>query len=144
MKLTKEQKAELAEKLTSPWGCVELICDGYRITLQVQCVKALKYRVVTYVNGEWKGLWFSDKTEYPEQKFLNKRTNRACSPAYKAKMEKIFGKRAIAKDPYYSKTFITYDLSWPSGKAAIAHLCRVCESVEIAPPKDVLNGVNDG
>lgn len=26
--------------------------------------------------------------------------------------------------------------SWASGKAAIAHLCRVCESVEIAPPKD--------
>ncbi len=136
MKLTKEQKTELAERLTSPWGCVELLCDGYRIALQVQRAKGMTYRVVTFVNGEWKGLWCSGKAEHPEQKFLNKKTHRACTPSYKAKMEKIFGKRAVAKDPYYSKTFVTYDLSWPSGKAAINHLCRVCESVEIAPPKE--------
>ncbi len=137
MKLTKEQKADLAQELTSPWGCVTLICDGYRIALQVQCVKALKYRVVTYINGRWEGKWSLGTEEYPEQKFLNKRTHRACSPAFKAKAEKVFGKRAIAKDPYYSKTFVTYDLSWPSGKAAIAHLCRVCDSVEIATPEEV-------
>lgn len=133
MKLSKEQKEELAATLSLPWGSATLICDGYRITLQVQRAKGMTYRVTTFVNGEWKGVWCSGKSEYPEQKFLNKKTNRACSPAFKAKMEKILGKRAVAKDPYYSKTFVTYDISWASGKAAIAHLCRVCESVEIAP-----------
>ena len=133
MKLSKEQKAELAQKLISPFGHVELLCDGYRIALQVQRGKGLTYRVVTFVNGEWKGIWCSGTENYPEQKFLNKRTNLACSPSLKAKMEKILGKRAVAKDPYCSKTFITYDISWASGKAAIAHLCRVCDSIEIAP-----------
>ena len=96
MKLTKEQKAELAERLARPWGCLELICDGYRITLQVQCVKPY-------------------------------------TPADKARMEKSLGKRFVAKDPWFNKTFISYDMSWPSGKAAIAHLCRVCDSVQLAP-----------
>lgn len=137
MKLTKEQKNELAQLLTSPWGSVELLCDGYRISLQVQRAKGMTYRVVTFVNGQWKGLWVCGLDEFPEQKFLNKRTRRACSPSLKAKMEKIMGKRAVAKDPYYRKTFITYDVSWPSGKAAIAHLCSVCESVEIAPAKEL-------
>ena len=137
MKLTKEQKEMLAETLTTPWGGVELLCDGYRIALQVQRVKELTYRVTTFVNGKWEGKWMSGKEAHPEQKFLNKKTHRACSPSFKAKMEKIMGKRAVAKDPYYSKTFITYDVSWASGKAAITHLCRVCESVEIVPAKEL-------
>lgn len=133
MKLTKEQKDRLIEDLDHPWGNAELICDGYRITLQVERIKPLVFRVVTYINGQWRGEWSLGNKEFPEQKFLNKKTHRASTPSFKAKMEKIMGKRAVAKDPYYNKTFFTYDISWPSGKAAINHLCRVCESVEIAP-----------
>lgn len=137
MKLTKEQKDELALKLDCPWGTVALLCDGFRIDLQVQRYSGLAYRVTTYVNGEWQGKWASGKTEYPEQKFLNKRTHRAFSPKFIRDMEKIFGKRAVAKDPKYKRTFVTYDISWPSGKAAISHLCRVCESVEIVSVAEV-------
>ncbi len=36
MKLTKEQKATLIADLMLPWGRVELLCDGDRITLAVQ------------------------------------------------------------------------------------------------------------
>ena len=137
MKLTKEQKNKLAEDLNSPWGVANLLCDGYKITLRVERCKGLTSRVVTYINGRWRGEWCCHDQEFPEQKFLNKRTHRGCSPSFKAKAEKIFGKRAVAKDPFYSKTFVTYDISWPSGKAAINHLCRVCESVEIVLPVEV-------
>lgn len=133
MKLTKEQKETLSKSLESPWGAVSLICDGDRIDLQVQKGKGLTYRVVTFVNGKWEGKWMSGTAEHPEQKYLNKKTRRLHSPSFIKQMEKIFGKRAVAKDPTYHKTFVTYDVSWPSGKAAINHLCRVCESVEIAP-----------
>lgn len=129
--LTKEQKTKLIEQLMSPCGNVELLCDGYRIALAVQQVKPLVFRVITYINGQWRGEWCRHDREFPEQKFLKKKTNKVCSPSYKAKVEKILGKRAVAKDPYFSKTFVTYDISWPNGKAAINHLCKVCESVEI-------------
>lgn len=136
MKLTKEQKAALVVQLASPYGRVHLLCDGYEIILRVERAKGLSYRVVTYVNGSWQGKWCSGRESYPEQKFLNRKETPLLSRSKKAEAEKIFGKRAIAKDPYLSKKIVSYDLSWPSGKAAINHLCRVCESVEIVLPKD--------
>ena len=71
------------------------------------------------------------KETFPEQKFLNRKETPCAKPSEKAKAEKIFGKRAVAKDPWYSKKIVTYDISWASGKQAINHLCRVCESIEI-------------
>lgn len=131
MKLTKEQKAELIEKLNNPYGRVALMCDGYRIALSVQRTGQLSYRVVTYVNGEWKGAWVSGINSYPEQKFLNRKEHPLAKPSEKAKMEKIMGKRAVAKDPWFTKKLVTFDISWASGRSAINHLCKVCESIEI-------------
>lgn len=132
MQLTKEQKADLAATLGHPWGTVALICDGYLVNLQVQRSKGMTYRVMTYVNGQFLGKWISDKEVFPEQKFLRKHVQKLASPAQKAKAEKIFGKRVVAKDPWFNKTLTTYMPDWASGKAAISHLCKVCESVEVA------------
>lgn len=138
MKLTKEQKAELAAELNTPWGAVQLICDGYRVALQVQRMKGgMTYRVMTYVNGSFQGTWISGTAAFPEQKFLRKSVKPLYSAAEKAKYEKVFGKQHVAKDARYSKALTMYMPDWASGKAAINHLCKVCESVEIAPPKDV-------
>lgn len=133
MQLTKEQKADLAATLGHPWGTVALICDGYRVNLQVQRAKGMTYRVMTYVNGQLLGKWMNDKEAFPEQKFLRKHVRNLASPAQKAKAEKMFGKRVVAKDPWFNKTFTTYMPDWASGKAAISHLCKVCESVDLAP-----------
>lgn len=138
MKLTKEQKAKLSAALSHPWGTVALICDGYRVDLQVQRAKAMTYRVMTYVNGQFLGKWVSDKEVFPEQKFLRKSIRPLASPAQKAKAEKILGKRVVAKDPWYNKTLTSYMPDWASGKAAISHLCKVCDSVEVAQSEPVL------
>ncbi|SDI52591.1 hypothetical protein [Propionivibrio dicarboxylicus] len=133
MKLTKEQKAELEDKLTYLGGTVELLCDGYRVALQVQRWKGLSMRVMTFVDGTFKGVWFRADKPCPEQKFLRKSEKNFWSPSEKARAEKIFGKRAVAKDPLYSLKVTMFHPDWASGKAAISHLVRVCESVEIAP-----------
>jgi len=131
MKLTKEQRVELADTLSLPWGSVVLICDGYRVALQVQRMKGMTYRVMTYVNGSFLGKWVSGTETFPEQKFLRKSVRPLASAAEKTKCEKAFGKRAVAKDPWFSKTLTLYCPDWASGKAAISHLCKVCESIEI-------------
>lgn len=136
MKLSKEQKDELAAILDMPWGTVQLLCDGYQVTLQVQREKGrLAYRVMTYVNGSFRGQWVSGNETHPEQKFLRKSVRPLCSPAQKAKAEKALGKRWVAKDPYYNAKMTLFMPSWASGKAAIAHLCKVCESIEIVLDK---------
>ena len=131
MKLTKEQKAGCIEKLNSPWGSVKLRCDGYEVFLQVQRYTGLTYRVMTYVNGHFLGKWISATNNFPEQKFLRPNVRPVHGKSFVRKMEKILGKRHVAKNPDYKKTVTMYMPDWASGKAAINHLCKVCESVEI-------------
>lgn len=136
MKPTKEQRAELAKRLSYAWGEVSLLCDGYLVTLQVQrdVGNAIRYVVSIYINGHFKGEWM--KGDAPEAKFLRKQVRRLYSPAKCREIEKIVGKRRFANDPLYAgfrDTITQYLPWWSSGKAAIDHLCRVCESVEIAP-----------
>lgn len=134
MTLTKEQRADLAAKLNSPWGNIELICDGRRVALQVQRLSgpSITYRVMTYIDGTFRGAWCKGDT--PEAKFLRKRVTPLISPAKRKAAEKALGKRWVAKEPLYSETHTWYLPDWPNGKAAISHLCKVCESVEIAEP----------
>lgn len=133
MKLTKEQRKSLEENLSYVGGTVHLLCDGNRVSLQVQRWKGLTARVITFINGEFKGTWFSALEEIPEHKFLRKTEISMIKPKDRAMAEKAFGKRLVAKEPIYSRKFVQYHPDWASGKAAINHLCRVCESVEIAP-----------
>ncbi|MBC7857991.1 MAG: hypothetical protein H7Z39_04265 [Burkholderiaceae bacterium] len=130
-KLTKEQKDALAAELAMPWGRVALRCDGYEVSLVVERDKGLTYRVMTYVNGFFKGAWTKPKSEAPESKFLRKSVRPNCSPAKRKQMEKALGKRYVQKDPYFSGSWTIYLPDWSSGKAALSHLCRVCESVEV-------------
>lgn len=136
MKLSKEQKDQAIAKLSRPWGRVDLLCDGYQIALSVERSKGITYRVMTYINGFFKGEWMFAKDECPEQKFMRKSVRPACSAKHKQEMEKLLGKRLIAKDPYYTKTFTNYMPDWASGKAAINHLCKVCDSVQVVEPQE--------
>lgn len=137
MMLTKEQRAELADKLLSPWGQVSLLCDGRRISLSVQrwSKTRIDFRVMTYVDGEFKGAWI--KGETPEAKYLRKSVRPMVSSAERKAAIKVLGKRYVEKTPYYNASFTYYHPDWPSGRAAINHLCKVCESVEIAPPNQI-------
>ncbi|MFZ4539287.1 hypothetical protein [Propionivibrio sp.] len=132
MKLSKEQKDVLAANLRNPWGSVKLLCDGYTVDLQVVQVKDLKFRVMTYVNGSFKGAWCSDSVPLPEHKFLRRVTRNLYSSMQTAEHIKAFGVRN-AKKYFPQKAFTSYLPDWPSGKTALNHLCRVCESVQLAP-----------
>lgn len=132
MKLSKPQIEVLAASLAHPFGSgVKLLCDGYTITLRVEAAEKMSYRVMTYVNGEFKGLWRSAKNECLESKFLRKLVKPLCSPSSKRKAEKVLGKRYVKKNPYYSETQTSYWPDWSSGKAALNHLNRVCESISL-------------
>lgn len=132
MKLTKEQKDQAIKDLSFPYGYVKLVCDGYQVTLSVERCKGMTYRVMTYVNGHFKGLWCDPTNECPESKFMRKSITPACSPSRKREVEKVLGKRYVKNNPYYSKTITHYMPDWASGKTAINHMCKVSESIQIA------------
>ena len=136
MKLSKEQKQELINKLSHPWGRVSLQCDGHKVDLVVErSGKGLTYRVTTYVDGRWSGKWISGTEEHPEQKFLRKSVRPLVSKKHRDEVEKEVGKRLFKKmcagDSYWTKTITLYDIRWSSGRMAINHLCKVCDSIQI-------------
>lgn len=144
MKLSKEQKDALAKKLAMPWGSVKLECDGYLVALNVERFKGMTYRVMTYVNGIFNPAWIFKKTgeaPAPETKFLRTSVRPNLSPAKRVKMEKALGKRNVAKDPYWSGSHTFFLPDWSSGKTAINHLCKVCESVKVVEPAEVLEEI---
>lgn len=133
--LTKGQRVQLVERLASPFGDVRLICDGHRVSLQVQRLSrtALKYGVMTYVDGRFEGKWLSDK-DAPERKFLRRRERFIYSAKTRSEIARKCSKRLLKEYwPNLNEKIEFFDPVWSSGKAAIDHLCRVCESVEIAP-----------
>ncbi|MDO8414151.1 MAG: hypothetical protein Q7S51_10230 [Gallionellaceae bacterium] len=133
MKLSKQQIEVLADSLSHPFGLgVHLMCDGYKITLRVERSKNMTYRVMTYVDGYFKGIWCGLKKEHPEQKFMRKQVRPVCSPAHKKQVEKTFGKLHVKNDPFFSETWTTFWPDWPNGKAALNHLNKVCESIQLA------------
>lgn len=133
--LTNEQRAELAARLDHPYlGDVCLLCDGRHITLQVQRAKPLTYRVMMFIDGELKGAWFSARTPQPEHKYLRRAVRPMMTAAERQAMVKAVGKREASKLPAMSATYEYYLADWANGAAAIAHLCRGCESVEEAQP----------
>lgn len=132
MKLSKEEKEELVGKLSSTWGAVDLMCDGYLVSLRVERYKELSFRVTTYVNGFFKGQWMRGKDPAPETKFLRKSVRPNLSPAKRKQAEKTLGKRYVAKDPFWGGSVTLYLPDWGSGRAAINHLCKVCDSVAVA------------
>jgi hypothetical protein len=132
MKLTAEQKTALIEELSYPHGYVKLMCDGYEISLVVEPYKALSYVVMTYVNGFFEGKWMNSKQEFPEQKFMRKSIKSVYSARTKAKFEKIYGKREYKKKSAdFDRKYVLYMPTFGTGKAAISHLVKVCESIEV-------------
>lgn len=130
--LNKSNRAEHEAELTSIFGSVKLHCDGFDVTLVVEMSK-MKLHVATYVNGFFKGSWMNPKQgdDYPERKFLNKKVIRAYSPKKKAEFIKKLGrKRAYELFNLDHETFY-FSPVWASGKQAISHLLKVCDSVEV-------------
>ncbi len=138
--LTAEQKEKAIKDLSFPWGRVELVCDGRRITLEVRRTKkSMTYRVCTFIDGFFKFEWAHGGTEYPEQKYLRKSVRPNVSPTKRKEYEKHMGKRWVKQDKFINGSVTLFLPDWGSGKAAINHLCKVCDSVELAAtPKDTL------
>lgn len=114
-KLSKEQIKRIADT-ASMFSSVNLMCDGYQITLRERLVQR-KLRVILYVDGHLKGGWIIDPELHPESKFY---------------MPHL---RSVKKSPR-SKKMVKIDMGvrrvdFASIGQALRHLNTVCDSVEI-------------
>lgn len=121
-KLSKEQIKHIEEiPLTQTMrNSVNLMCDGYRISLQDRLI-GRQVRTQLFVNSEILGKWFVDPENHPEIKFYKQRFMR------------------IKKSPYSKKTEAIETIRSPDFASigqALRHLNTVCDSVEVIEGDD--------
>jgi hypothetical protein len=128
--MTKTEWDQLKADLGHAYGHAELLVDGYKLTLSVQAVKPLKYEIMPYVNGEFKGIWALDKTE-EAVRFLRPVTLHLFSPAKKKRITKGLSKKLIKEwFPKIDATSTYYAWGWPSFAGLKAHLIKNNKSIE--------------
>lgn len=113
-KLSKEQIKRITDT-ASMFSSVNLMCDGYKISLQEQLVKR-QLRVGLYVNGSIKGKWFVDPEDHAEIKFYRQRFMYIKKSPRSKKKEAI----EVMRSPHFA-----------SIGQALRHLNKVCDSVEL-------------
>lgn len=118
-KLTKEQIKRL-ESTASMFSSIQLMCDGYKITLKERLIKR-KLRVLLCVNDKLEGSWIVNPQLHAESKFYMPLVRYIkTSPRSKKKEKLDIGIRQ-------------YDFA--SVGQVLRHLNKVCDSVEIYEEK---------
>lgn len=140
--IPKDIKAALIDRLNNLFGSVELMCDGYRINLQVRrdSEKSLRFVVCMYVDGVWKGRWSQADYQGNEQKFARRIERNLYSEKEQKAMLKaapLYGRKGSAERKKYEERVATkwvyFSPIFSTGQAAINHLCRVCELITVVP-----------
>jgi hypothetical protein len=138
--IPKDVKAALIDRLNGSFGSAELMCDGYRINLEVRRVsaKSLRFVVCVFVDGVWKSNWSLADYQGLEQKFA-RRTERYLfsekERKEKLKIATLYGRKGSAERNKYeegvARKWVYFDPSFPTGQAAINHLLRVSNRVAV-------------
>ncbi|PLX97299.1 MAG: hypothetical protein C0621_00105 [Desulfuromonas sp.] len=134
--MTKVDREKIEKALDGLYGRVVLNIDGFKITLVRGRISKNQLGVVIYVNDEVKGEWLGSERDNPVQKFM-RRSERFLLPAKERasqkKFEKKYGKRRCRELGYRDPDakYVCYLPYWSTGKAALRHLIKVGETVEI-------------
>lgn len=134
MKPTTEQWADIEESVGRMFTPVNLLCDGYLISTDVQRDK-MKLVVAVYVNGHIRGkdMWFGMESEIEGMGDIARKFHHWIKRKRKAKdlksLEVIYGKRECKKRGFYEAHIATVPY-FPSAKAFVSHIKKHCESVE--------------
>jgi len=149
--LTKEQWAKVQSVLATPWGAVDLRCDGFEVRLMTQQYKPLRFCISVYVDGWLRGSWFSEKAGSPEEheiarRFFPLRTDYLYPPKERARFLKKFGKRLFAQHGI-GNTRLRRGWHWNSGEftALRRHFVKHNKSIELLlDTRSELNTACDG
>lgn len=131
--LTAEQKTRAISALSHPYGSVKFKATragvDYKITASVESVRAMQYRVIVYVDGFVKGEWLMSDSNCPQTAFMRRRVKRLHSKKEVERVLKVFGKKEAER--WAAAEFVFYAPDFASGTAAINHLLRAADSVEL-------------
>lgn len=127
--MTPEQWKAVEESLAYPHGRAELTCDGRKVVAVVEAAKRLRYRVVVYVDGCWRGEWLRFDKPCDEQRFMNPHAHAAYSAADLARMRKVFGRKQYSEMAERKVRWFSPD--FPTAKAFRRRITATCKSIAL-------------
>lgn len=128
-KLTKDDVEKIKAELGLPWGRVALRCDGFRVTVAVTEVGALKYVLRVFVNGWLHASQVLDDCE-ERRRFMRPSLVRLYPPAKRQALVKQVGIR-LAKKMGADATLTVYSHHWNSARVMLRHFLANNENVEL-------------
>ncbi|NDY58933.1 hypothetical protein G3N56_19530 [Desulfovibrio sulfodismutans] len=121
MTMTKEDWDYVERGCSHPYGHVQLMCDGFTLGLKVESVGTLKYAIVPFVNGYFKGQWLFEDCE-ERRRFYRPSTRPILNRKQQEQEKKI---ARLAKRPSrHKETFTAWLPYWPSFGPLRRHLIR--------------------
>jgi hypothetical protein len=124
---------KIENKLLSPYGTVELICDGHRVGVFVERYQGLSFRLVVYVDGYWRGEWMRNCPDHV-RKVWRLRERFIHTKKERDRMKK----HARSRDAYLRKLAADADKKigirspdWPNPKSFIRQIKKACAEIRV-------------
>jgi hypothetical protein len=136
--MTKEEWALVEKALGGIYGSVELEVDGRMVSFQRGLVGKDRLGCMTYIDGEFKGLWVSLEKGYPESKYLAPKSRYVYTLKRRNEMKKL-GKKFLKEygwDPEKKHEFVS--LIWLNGAAIRRHYQKTFTAIKLTK----VNGVD--
>ena len=109
--MKKEDWEKAKSRLRAPLGQVDLLCDGYSVTLVNECISMFRNGIAVYVNGEIRGSWFVQDCE-ERRRFIPQKETSLMTRKQIAAYNKMPKKDRGPLKKFREKTFTAYQTHW--------------------------------
>ena len=127
--MTKDEWKKVDDALSGMYGFVELLVDGYEVEFHKKQVDKTSLKIMTYVNGWFRGKWTE---EDPEIKYLRRVEKSLWKKSEVEKMKKLYGKREWKKvKAKYEKKYSYYTPYWLSVTGIRRHYEKTFKDIKL-------------
>ena len=127
---TKEQWKAVEAGLFGSFGRVELLCDGYSVSLCKQLIGESKLAISVYVDEWFRGGWLLEDCE-ERRRFMRPVRIRLYRGAIRKRLEKVSKRKRKELGIDIDETGTYYMPSWPTFAPLRRHLARENTTIEI-------------
>lgn len=121
--ISKDDWKGIEERLDHAYGSAKLKVDGYEISLSVEKGKNLRYEIMVYVNGWFRGEWLNNDCE-ERRRFFRRRSFYVYKRKQRESLRKLSKRLQKQMGIDLDKKLAYYTPYWPSFKPLKAHLLR--------------------
>lgn len=127
--VTAQEWKEIDEKLKSIFNIVELMCDGYKLSVRLERCGQFKNAIAVYINGQIKGEWYKECEE--SRRFFKKVSKSLYPQKQKDKWKKMSKKAKVQLEIDIDKKYFYYTPLWTSFNSLKRHLIKENKEIEL-------------